>query len=522
MAVIPQPTKYPEWNTGGSNRTEPTAGEKVSGWVVDDEPPSSYFNWLSYYTYDWLRWINQRFSRGATEVDLTIIALQPDSSGVGGDLTLKAGAALTAGVGGDAFLSGGAGGSSSGNGGQVGIFAGNGVAATGGRATVEAGDGGLGGGDVRVEGGNASVSGAGGDIDVISGTGRNGASGSINITVPPPVIAGAGGDVTVAAGDAVGSGNAGGDLTLTAGDSVGSGGGDLYAAAGDAAGTDQQGGLVEISTGASTGDRGATVTVNVAEAGTSGSGSNAPQPYFVCNGADTQKFMALNRHVRVENVGDTARGEIRLVPRTVPPTAPVVGDLYTDSTTDQFRYRDAVGYRNLNSFFDQPSIGSFGVNDTVQERAFTHGGGNVAVTIPANYLSVGSIIRCRMTFVRSGTKADEPGFRIRIGTHGTMGADAIAYSVTSRAVTSVLTSFQVECTMYVDASGASGNLATFARALARESSATWVSPQYASESKTTVAIDTTVANEFYPTVYWHAVGAGNQSMTCPRFFVDII
>jgi hypothetical protein len=43
-----------------ANSTEPASGEKDTGWLVDDEPPSSYFNWLHYRAYKWFRWLNER------------------------------------------------------------------------------------------------------------------------------------------------------------------------------------------------------------------------------------------------------------------------------------------------------------------------------------------------------------------------------------------------------------------------------------------------------------------------------
>jgi len=179
MAVESQPTRLPIWNTGGSNRTEPTSGEKVTGWALDDQPPSSYFNWLQYYTGAWFTWMNQRVYKGATEVDLVVNALQPDTSGGGGDLTLEAGDGKTAGAGGNVAINAGAGEGAaaggnvaiaagapgtSGGGGDASLTAGDGIGAEGGDLTLAAGHSDTDGGDASVTAGNNTSTGPGGDL----------------------------------------------------------------------------------------------------------------------------------------------------------------------------------------------------------------------------------------------------------------------------------------------------------------------------------------------------------------------
>lgn len=53
-----KPVSLPAWNTGGANNTEPSAGEKVSGWTVGQQPPSSYFNWWQKLTYEWTAYLD--------------------------------------------------------------------------------------------------------------------------------------------------------------------------------------------------------------------------------------------------------------------------------------------------------------------------------------------------------------------------------------------------------------------------------------------------------------------------------
>jgi len=124
--VEPQPNKIPTWNTGGLNRTEPTVGDKVTGWTLNDQPPSAYFNWLQYYAGAWLGWLEERVHKGSLENDLIVEGLQPDTSGKGGDLTLRAGQANATGAGGDLTVRAGHA-DTSGVGGDVGLQSGDGV-----------------------------------------------------------------------------------------------------------------------------------------------------------------------------------------------------------------------------------------------------------------------------------------------------------------------------------------------------------------------------------------------------------
>ena len=48
-----QPSQDPAWNTGGANRVDPPSGQKISGWNVNQSPPSSYFNWYMNLVYQW-------------------------------------------------------------------------------------------------------------------------------------------------------------------------------------------------------------------------------------------------------------------------------------------------------------------------------------------------------------------------------------------------------------------------------------------------------------------------------------
>lgn len=62
-----KPTKVPTWNSGGTNNVEPSSGQKIAGWAVDDVPPSSTFNWLQKLTGEWAAYLDDGdFTGGIT------------------------------------------------------------------------------------------------------------------------------------------------------------------------------------------------------------------------------------------------------------------------------------------------------------------------------------------------------------------------------------------------------------------------------------------------------------------------
>lgn len=81
-------------STETANSAEPSSGKKDTGWLLNEAPPSSFFNWLHYRMYQWFRWLDERAFDGATSADFTIKAPAPAAtSDDGGDLLLEAGVA---------------------------------------------------------------------------------------------------------------------------------------------------------------------------------------------------------------------------------------------------------------------------------------------------------------------------------------------------------------------------------------------------------------------------------------------
>jgi hypothetical protein len=54
-----KPSSIIEWNTGGSNNAEPSAGKKITGWVNAEAPPSTWLNWFMKLAGEWTAYLNE-------------------------------------------------------------------------------------------------------------------------------------------------------------------------------------------------------------------------------------------------------------------------------------------------------------------------------------------------------------------------------------------------------------------------------------------------------------------------------
>ena len=60
MAALNKPIKLPRWGTDQTNEVEPGETQKDTGWLFEQIPPSSFQNFLSRVTFDWVAWIDER------------------------------------------------------------------------------------------------------------------------------------------------------------------------------------------------------------------------------------------------------------------------------------------------------------------------------------------------------------------------------------------------------------------------------------------------------------------------------
>lgn len=64
-ATYSKPAKVPRWADDGLNVTEPGESQKDSGWLFEQQPPSSYENWKENLNGSWWKWINERLFDGS-------------------------------------------------------------------------------------------------------------------------------------------------------------------------------------------------------------------------------------------------------------------------------------------------------------------------------------------------------------------------------------------------------------------------------------------------------------------------
>lgn len=68
---------------------EPPSGKKDIGWIAGDAPPADFWNWLTYKSYEWFRWVDERIFDLASGVGVRIKAPIVDTSADnGGDIEI--------------------------------------------------------------------------------------------------------------------------------------------------------------------------------------------------------------------------------------------------------------------------------------------------------------------------------------------------------------------------------------------------------------------------------------------------
>ncbi len=79
-----KPSRLPRWATSGAAVTEPTEGEKDTGWIAGFRPPASWTNWIATTAYEWLQYLG-----GVPSANLVIRNVSPvlraDPVGAGND-----------------------------------------------------------------------------------------------------------------------------------------------------------------------------------------------------------------------------------------------------------------------------------------------------------------------------------------------------------------------------------------------------------------------------------------------------
>lgn len=67
-----KPTVLPGWNSGGANNVDPGGTKRALGWVVDEQPSSSTFNFLQKAFSEWVQYLSDGVITAAAAVGWTV------------------------------------------------------------------------------------------------------------------------------------------------------------------------------------------------------------------------------------------------------------------------------------------------------------------------------------------------------------------------------------------------------------------------------------------------------------------
>lgn len=378
---LPRPPELLRWSTDESNDTEPLEAKKDTGFLLNEAPPSAEHNFLLRIAGETQEWTRERHDdgtpAGGDRDDYQITAPPPTVSNNGGQLTARAGDAVSPGTGGKLSLEGGDGvGVGAQTGGDVDLLGGDGA---------DTGQGGT----VTITGGVGPTSGNGGNVDIDGGSAPAGESG---------------GSVSAKGGDA----GFPGPVSLNGGDGVGTAiGGTAVVQGGDSSGTDQNSGTTTIASGTPTGDGSADLILKARDDGGGTGGTlRPPQEYLRCDGLAHR----LNVQRRLElSHNDVLRGPVRVVPVSyggVLPTSAVNGEVALDDDDDQIKTYNGSFWQNISPLVFRMLAASQAESpaaSTEQDFRIAGPGARIQHTIPADTLRVGSIVRIRFAFHMTGS-----------------------------------------------------------------------------------------------------------------------
>ncbi len=84
-----KPSQLPVWATDQTNNTEPSSGQKQTGWLLNQKAVSSYWNWYQHLVYQWIAYLADGDLVGDHSIlgDLVV----DESLTVGGDVAIDGG-----------------------------------------------------------------------------------------------------------------------------------------------------------------------------------------------------------------------------------------------------------------------------------------------------------------------------------------------------------------------------------------------------------------------------------------------
>jgi hypothetical protein len=193
------------------------------------------------------------------------------------------------------------------------------------------------------------------------------------------------------------------------------------------------------------------------------------------------------------NASTTAKSSARLT-KGVAPTTPVAGDIWTDTSTVMPRFAPVASssVKLVGTLFNQTATGTSGLIASIATDFPLESTGVGTLTIPANFLSVGSTIRIRGFGYTSATANVKPAFKVKV--NGTTVATA---TNTQNLTTGGLnTGLKITSDIVVRTIGGSGT--AYAQLELQYGVETVPAPM--SNNSTTFTLDTTIANTISVTV----------------------
>lgn len=74
MATFSKPASVARWASNLANVLEPPSGQKDTGWLFEQIPPSQFENWRANITGSWQQWLNERMDDGVTNDTLEFLS----------------------------------------------------------------------------------------------------------------------------------------------------------------------------------------------------------------------------------------------------------------------------------------------------------------------------------------------------------------------------------------------------------------------------------------------------------------
>lgn len=213
---------------------------------------------------------------------------------------------------------------------------------------------------------------------------------------------------------------------------------------------------------------------------------------------------------------DMAGGQanhIRMAGHTADPASPTDGDIWYHTTRENHSIKSMMGVGGLVNSVNVATADSSAIASTTTETVFSGG-----FSIPANSLSIGTVIRSEWSGIYSTTGSPTLNFRIRYGTTG--GVAVVTFGAITGGTSVANFSWRVMFTGIIRTIGASGTLAGNALIFLNNGATETVTGAVVTKTiNTTVTIDTTATTVLNLSLQWSASSASNTATRINQHFM---